>query len=74
MLGNHKLHGRIKRFWIFMFVTSVVAFVANSGVQVLLRGEVDLHGAISTSLTLGIVLSIVMASQVMHKVEEHDKR
>ena len=59
----HPLHGRIKKFWMFMALTSFVAFVANSATQMLFKGEVDLQGAVTLSLTLGIVLAIFMTSQ-----------
>jgi uncharacterized membrane protein YhaH (DUF805 family) len=63
MPGSHSLHGRIKRFWIFMLLTSIVAFIANSSVQMILKGEVDVHSAATTSLTMGIVIAILMAAQ-----------
>jgi hypothetical protein len=60
---RHALHGRIKRFWLFLFVASLAAFLSNSAIQMLLKGEVNLNSAITMSLTLGIVLAILMASQ-----------
>jgi hypothetical protein len=63
MNERHILHGRIKRFWVFLAATSLAAFLSNSAIQMLLKGEVDLQGSITISLTLGIVLAIVMSSQ-----------
>lgn len=68
MTGGHVLHGRIKRFWLFLATTSLAAFLSNSAIQMLLNGEVDMQRAITMSLTLGIVLAIVMSS---HKSRDH---
>lgn len=62
MVERHVLHGRIKRFWLFLAATSLAAFLSNSAIQMLLNGEVDIQRAITMSLTLGIVLAIVMSS------------
>ena len=59
----HNLHGRIKRFWAFLAITSLVAFIANAAAQIALQGGVDLQRAVTISLTLGIVLAIIMSSQ-----------
>lgn len=60
---RHVLHGRIKRFWVFLAATSLAAFLSNSTIQMLLNGEVNIQSAVTISLTLGIVLAIVMSSQ-----------
>jgi len=57
------LHGRIKRFWIFFGVASIAAFIANVCSQYLVSGEIDLKNSITISITLGVVLAIIMASQ-----------
>jgi len=58
------LHGRIKRFWIFFGVAAIAAFIANVGSQYLVNsGDVDWNSSITISITLGIVLAIIMASQ-----------
>ena len=67
MNERHILHGRIKRFWLFLVIASLAAFISNSAIQIVLRGEVNVNSAITTSLTLGIVLAIVMASQ--HRID-----
>lgn len=67
MLRIHRLHGRIRHFWMFMAVTSVVAFISNSAVQIIIKGEVDFHGAITTSVIIGIVLAILMVSKKSRK-------
>ncbi len=67
MTDRHILHGRIKRFWIFLIATSLAAFLSNSAIQMLLGGEVNIQGAITMSLTLGIVLAIIMSSQHKQK-------
>jgi hypothetical protein len=63
MIRLHNLHGRVKRFWLFMGLTSLVAFIANIATQMVLQGQIDLQRAITLSLTLGIVLAIVMSAQ-----------
>jgi len=63
MNERHILHGRIKRFWVFLAATSLAAFLSNSAIQMLLNGEVNIQSAITMSLTLGIVLAIIMSSQ-----------
>jgi hypothetical protein len=63
MFDKHILHGRIKRFWLFLAATSLAAFLSNSAIQMLLNGEVNMQSAITMSLTLGIVLAIFMSSQ-----------
>ena len=66
MNERHTLHGRIKRFWVFLAATSLAAFLSNSAIQVLLNGEVNIQSAITMSLTLGIVLAILMSSKHKH--------
>ena len=63
MEERHVLHGRIKRFWLFLVVASLAALISNSAIQLLLKGDINVNSAITTSLTLGIVLAIIMASQ-----------
>ena len=63
MTLSHSLHGRIKKFWIFMAVTSLVAFAANTLTQMLFTGVVDFQGAAVISLTMGIVLAVFMTSK-----------
>lgn len=58
--------GRIKRFWLFFGIASIAAFAANVLSQYLVSGEIDIRNSITLSLTLGIVLAIIMASQ--HKI------
>ena len=63
LMATHNLHGRVKKFWIFLVVISVVTFIANISAQVIFQGGFDLQRAITLSLTMGIVLAIVMAAQ-----------
>ena len=63
MTRVHSLHGRVKRFWVFLAVTSIVAFIANAASQMILQGGIDIKRAVTISLTLGIVLAIIMSSQ-----------
>jgi len=57
------LHGRIKRFWMFFGVAAIAAFIANVASQYLVSGEIDFKNSITISITLGIVIAILMASQ-----------
>jgi uncharacterized protein YqgC (DUF456 family) len=63
MKTSHPLHGRIKKFWMFMAVTSLVAFAANTLTQLLFKDAVDFSGAAAISLTMGIVLAVFLTSQ-----------
>lgn len=67
MTLSHPLHGRIKKFWMFMIVTSLVAFAANTLTQMLFKSEVDFSGAAAISLTMGIVLAVFLTSQSSRK-------
>ena len=71
-MGKRNLHGRIKRFWLFMVIASFVAFIANSSIQMLISGEVDMNSALTTSVSLGIVIALFMASQGKHKKEDQE--
>ncbi len=64
---RHILHGRIKNFWIFLVITSLVAFTANVATQMLSTGMINLNNAISTSLAMGIVLAIIMSTYLKKK-------
>jgi hypothetical protein len=57
------LHGWVKRFWVFLIATSVVAFIANIGTQILIEGNVDYSRALTLAFTIGFVLSVVMVFQ-----------
>jgi hypothetical protein len=57
------LHGRIKKFWLFFGVAAIAAFLANTGSQFVINGVIDFRNSITISITLGIVLAIIMASQ-----------
>lgn len=69
MKGSRNLRGRIRHFWIFMVVVSVVAFISNYSVQIIMKGDADIQGTATTSIIIGIVIAILMASRVSRKIE-----
>ena len=56
------LRGLVKGFWIFAAVVAVIMFVTNVITQFLLNGEIDFQRAITISISMGIVLSILMVT------------
>ena len=69
--GNFR--GRIKRFWIFLVLITVVAFVSNISVQMVLSPQVDYEGAIINSFTLALVLTIIFTTEIWKGKKKSDE-
>ena len=58
------LQGWVRRFWIFLIMTSIVAFLANIGTQFLMTGEADFSAAVTVSVTTGFVIAVILVFQL----------
>ena len=67
-MERKRLRGRIKTFWLFLLIFSIMALVSNLAVQFFMKGEIDFYYSLSTSFTIGIVIAIVMSTKKISRM------